>query len=453
MDRRNLTRVAIVSLTLVLALVTAWGFWERNTRAQLANAVEADYQREFYDLLGNVEQTEVLLAKAQAANSARQHILYLTEVYDRANNAQTSLAELPFTDINMSASRKFLAQTADYCYSLARKVASDRPISASEWDQLARFHEEVGNMAQDIHGMEAAMAQEGFRWSGTLMPAAGRPARAQGNELEGFRQLNERMERLPALVYDGPFSDARLETKPRGLTGSPITLKQAKDKAQQLLETAGQKDYQVTQSRTLTGAPIPAYSFVLDSETQPGVINLDVSRQGGHLIWMLNNRQVGAAKLSVSDALKKARDYLQSFGYPNMIPTSSYQDNHTLVASFAYNDQGVVCYPDLIKVRVALDNGQVIGVEATSFLMNHRPRQLPAPRLNLAEIAGRISPRLTPEKSRLALIPLPSGQEVLAYEVEASIAQDRFLVYINSQTGEEEQLLKIINLEGGQVTM
>ena len=31
----------------------------------------------------------------------------------------------------------------------------------------------------------------------------------------------------------------------------------------------------------------------------------------------------------------------------------------------------VIMYPDLIKVKVALDNGEVLGIETTGYLNNH----------------------------------------------------------------------------------
>jgi len=57
------------------------------------------------------------------------------------------------------------------------------------------------------------------------------------------------------------------------------------------------------------------------------------------------------------------------------------------------------------------------------------------------------------ERVRLALIPLDGGKEVLAYEVKAMLGSDAFLVYINALNGEEEQILKVVELPGGQLVM
>ena len=40
---------------------------------------------------------------------------------------------------------------------------------------------------------------------------------------------------------------------------------------------------------------------------------------------------------------------------------------------------GVTCYPDLIKVGISLESGALTGFEAAGYLMNHRERELPEP--------------------------------------------------------------------------
>lgn len=445
--------IALAALGIGVVLLIGWALSERSGRIAAANAVEADYQREFYDLLSNVEQTEVLLAKTLAANSARQHIFYLTEVWSHANAAQASMAKLPVTNVNLAASRKFLSQLGDYCYSLARKVASGRDISSHEWQQLTDFHTRTGEMARDLHATEARMMQTNFRWTAAMGGTVSRRVQAAGDPLQEFARINQRLEQLPALVYDGPFSDARLEVKPRGLTGSRISLEEAKKRAVAMVDVPGGNDYRVTRSATLDNAPIKTYSFTLDSPTHAGIINLDISQKGGHLVWLRNNRQVKEKRISPAEALEKARAYLARHGYRQMEPTSSMEQGNTLIATFAFADRGVIHYPDQVKAMVALDNGQVIGLEASSYLTNHRVRNLPRPRLNPAQVKDRLSPRLVAKETRLALIPLPSGQEALTYETRASIKQDQFLVYLNALTGEEEQILKIIKEPGGEVTM
>ena len=54
---------------------------------------------------------------------------------------------------------------------------------------------------------------------------------------------------------------------------------------------------------------------------------------------------------------------------------------------------------------------------------------------------------------RLAVIPTETLDEVLTWEVPASYGGDRFLVYINAQTGDEEQILRIVRTSEGETTL
>ncbi len=36
--------------------------------------------------------------------------------------------------------------------------------------------------------------------------------------------------------------------------------------------------------------------------------------------------------------------------------------------NYAYMQNNVIMYPDLIKLKVALDNGEILGIETTGYL-------------------------------------------------------------------------------------
>ena len=54
---------------------------------------------------------------------------------------------------------------------------------------------------------------------------------------------------------------------------------------------------------------------------------------------------------------------------------------------------------------------------------------------------------------RLALIPRSAGDEVLTWEVPARMGDARFLVYINALTGEEENILRLVETGEGAMTL
>jgi germination protein YpeB len=110
-------------------------------------------------------------------------------------------------------------------------------------------------------------------------------------------------------------------------------------------------------------------------------------------------------------------------------------------------------YPDLVKVTVALDNGGIIGTEATGYLMSHGQRELPEPKVSKEQAQSAINPSLTVSGGRLVLIPSGVTGEKLAYEFPAKLGGESYLIYIDALTGREENVLKLIETANGTLTM
>ena len=104
-------------------------------------------------------------------------------------------------------------------------------------------------------------------------------------------------------------------------------------------------------------------------------------------------------------------------------------------------------------MKVALDNGQIVGFEAASYFMSHHTRNWETPALDASTARKSIIALPSPDEGRLALIPTPSGGEVLCYEFRGEINGKTYLVYIDANTGEERDLLQVIDTPGGKFTM
>ena len=52
------------------------------------------------------------------------------------------------------------------------------------------------------------------------------------------------------------------------------------------------------------------------------------------------------------------------------------KEENVITVNYAYEQDGVIVYPDLIKVKMALDNGEVLGIETTGYLNSHTEREL-----------------------------------------------------------------------------
>ena len=125
-----------------------------------------------------------------------------------------------------------------------------------------------------------------------------------------------------------------------------------------------------------------------------------------------------------------------------------------VTVNFAYNDLDVCCYTDLIKVSVAMDDGEILGFDAKGFLVNHYDRDIPEADISQSRAKESVSPRLEIVSGRLALIPTDGLEEKLCYEFRCRAENGRnVLVYINAQTAEEEQILILVESKSGTLTV
>ena len=144
-----------------------------------------------------------------------------------------------------------------------------------------------------------------------------------------------------------------------------------------------------------------------------------------------------------------AREYLASIGIEGV--EASFLSDEGMVAGITYVSvqNGVRVYPESIRVRVCEEKGRVVGIDASGYLFNHTERSFSKPEVSENVALEAISRNLTPYEINLSLIAV-DGEEVLAYEIACYTETDTFLVYVNAASGEEIQMFRIREGEGGK---
>ena len=125
-----------------------------------------------------------------------------------------------------------------------------------------------------------------------------------------------------------------------------------------------------------------------------------------------------------------------------------------MTVNFAYTQGGVTCYPDLIKISIAADTGQLVGFDASSYTMNHTARAIPAPKIAEPQARKLIASDLTILSQGLAIIPTQGKNERFCYEYKCgSMDGKHYLLYINAATGVQEQILILLEDENGTLVL
>ena len=110
-------------------------------------------------------------------------------------------------------------------------------------------------------------------------------------------------------------------------------------------------------------------------------------------------------------------------------------------------------YPDLVKVKINMVTGTIVGYDATSYFTNHTDRSLSKGGLTVDDVKGKVPERFEIVSSRKVLSPLDYNREVVCIEIEALDNESTYYFYFNAQTGDVENVLKVIKTDNGNLLM
>ena len=442
---RHMLSVIIVFLAIIAVLV----IYIYKKQTEYRQASENAYNMAFYEVVDYVQNVEVFLAKSLITNSPESSAESLTNVWREANLALGYLTQLPISSHEIENTSKFLNQVSDYSYSLYRKNLNDQELTDDDMKNLKDLHQYSIELENTLNQLSLDINDGRISWG--ELADKGKAAFAQqvsNISQDSFDNLEQNFHEYSGLIYDGAFSEHITRKEKVGLTGENISEDKAKEIASSVFNNENIKE--ITSYGKSEG-DITAFNFGITFNDN-SVATVSISEKGGHVIYMNKNREVTAEVLSQEEADKKAKEYLEQKGFKNMKETYYLKQSGIVTINYAYVQDDVIMYPDLIKVKVALDDGEILGIETTGYLNSHTDRKLEKPQVTVEEAGESLNKDLKIESKQLAVIPTEWKTEVLCWEFEGNIDGLDFIVYVNAKTGKEEDILIITNTPNGTLT-
>lgn len=396
----------------------------RRTRAA-ENALRAVQENARQTALSCIDEVRWQLEKAQLSRDGQAYVRLLSQVAAGAGTVEQSLSLLPAEGEEGRAAVKFANQLGDYASSL---LAEGEKTGATE--AQTRVMQAMGDTLEKL--------------AGVLRGRAGAADGAGG-------ETNKASEKViyPTLIYDGPFSDGREEKASAYLAAQPeIDRERALDCARAFL---GAERVESLTAGTDTRGSIPCYGVTAQVDGEE--IQLAVTRRGGKVLWMFPEHAAYKSTLTVEKCRENALAFLESRGYPDMESLYFQVYNGLAVMNFAPRQGTVLLYPDQVKVQLRMDTGAVVGFEARGYLTNHGARPGLTPRLTAEEAAEKVSLRLeNVSAGRLCVIPRLTAER-LCYEFSGVYQGEKYLVYVDAESGEQAELLKVVETDRGLNTV
>lgn len=439
---------ALIIVTIILSIaVVALGILYGISLSSLNNfqtSLENVYQKNFYELVDEVNNAETKLNKVLASNSNTYRSKLLKEVSKNASEAQTRLNMLPYSINGLSDTISFVNQLSGYTETLAKNLDKGEKIDGKDQETLEKVYESVVNIKKSLNSMSKQM------WEGYNITSSSLKLDGDYNSLTSdMSAMNGEDIEYPTMIYDGPFSDSQVNKEVKGLNFSDVSMETAKNNLGKILTNISVDNLKFNGE---SSGYFQTYDFSYEDEN--GIYTFaQVTKKGGKLLTLSSQNIYKTKKLELANAEKIALDFAKKAGIESMKVVWSDVVGDDAFINLAPVIDGVIIYPDLVKVKVDLAKGDVLGFEASSYYMNHVNRKILPTRITESVAKAKIYSGLYVKDSRLALIPLEYGEEVLCYEFICSMNGNTYYVYINAVNGTEENILKVIQTDNGNLLM
>ena len=442
--KNNLKTVLIIVLFLLM-LIT--GYYAYTLREQYINSKLNTYNQAFSNVVNYVNNVENYLAKAMISKSPEYSAETLTQIWRDSNLAEVYLSQIPLSTEGLSKTSKFLNQISDYSYTLSKKSIAQEELADEDFTNLEMFHKYALELENTLNQLSNELNDGIVNWNN--VGSENKFAQAVSN-VDVFSNIDSNLNEYEGLIYDGAYSNHVEKANKKGLIGNDIDEETAKKKVEEFFGKDNIK--QIKNNGFIEKAQIPCYDFSVELKNNKGNANIEISKKGGHVIETFLDREVREEKISMEEANVNGKRFLESKGFNNMEETYFMREGNIVTVNYAYKQNGVIIYPDLIKVKIALDNSEILGIETSGYLNSHTERNLTQPKISIEQARNKINNKLEIKSEKMAIIPTEWKTEILCYEFQGIVGDKEFLVYINVETGKEEDILVILNTPGGTLT-
>ncbi|HHZ06653.1 MAG TPA: hypothetical protein GX401_07710 [Clostridiales bacterium] len=450
--RRGVVRAISFGVAIALVIVGA-GVSGFALVSRYKTTIEYTYQRSLSQLSDYFSTLQTTLTKGIYANTSSQQYGLASKLMVESEGAKNALSQLPLSDGEGEALQKYLAQVGDfssYMIGILSRNESLTKDNMSAMEELAKYADRVSPQIEEL----SARYGDGGENISKALDVRGNLDRGEQQTVDEmsfentFSGMNESFTDYPTLLYDGPFADQIQQKTPRLTKDSDgYSVENAKERVCEFLNISV-NEIEYTQARK---GNIPAYVFQGES------LFATVTIKGGYIGEMYNNKsQAGNHTMGFSEASQKARDFLKQRKIYNMTESYYVIADDVCTINYAYKDEktNTICYSDLIKVGISTKTGQVVSFNAEGYIMNHYDREFPEPALTQTKAQQSLSSRLTVNTAGVAMIPTGGSREVLCYEFTCTGENnDRVIVYVNCDTGLEEQIFILLQSDGGTLVM
>jgi len=437
--------ILIGVLTVGIVGVGIWGYQEHKEKNAILINAENNYQRAFHELTYNIDILHDKIGTTLAMSSRTSLSPTLAEVWRITSEANNSVGHLPLTLLPFNKTEEFLSNIGDFSYKTAVRDLEKEPLTDNEYKTLQSLYSQAGEIQNELRKVQHLTLKNNLRWMDVEMAIASGKEAADNTIIDGFKTVEKKVEGYSETDM-GPImtSMEKKESGYRNLPGKKITKNEAVNIAKKYTKVSPNAKTKVVENGK--GSDFGFYSVTIQDKNEE--INMDITKKGGYPIWLINSRDVKEQRISLNAASIKANQFLNERGFKDLELFESTQYDHIGLFNFVTKKNNVRIYPESVMVKVALDDGSIIGFSAEQYLgTNNKNRKIPSAKISEEEASKAINKNVNVMETRLAIINNEVNDEVLCYEFLGTLNNDTYRIYVNAQDGSEEYVEKLQSAE------
>lgn len=441
-------KVLNVAIFMTFGALIIFSLEMTNNFKRQKNLVQDEYNKSMYLAVSYINNVEVDLAKLLVTSTPKMSAVTLADIWKQANLAKECLEQIPVGQNSMANASKYLTQVSDFSYTLMKQNISDIKLTEEEYEKLKHIYEDSSKLSSKMSDIYDDLNAGRIKWD--ELEKIGNEKLPDNDISNSISEVGKTFQNYEGLIYDGAFSDHLLSSEPKFLSQKEISEDDAKKYIEEVILN-GEKIDKI-EFKGESNGKIELYNFdvTLDSKQKR---TISITKNDCKLYLMIGDKKVKEQNISVEEAKKRGMEFLNKLGIDNMTETYYQKTENMIVINYAATQDGVILYPDLIKVKISLDDGKVYGVEAAGYIFNHTTRNNLKPSISKEKAKSILNSSIEIISSDMALIPTESNSEILTYEFKGKIDNREFLIYINADNAREEKVLLVIDNKNGVLTM
>lgn len=443
---------AMLILLALLALSLVFSFTQYRDKLETRRLLASSYMAGLNKASAHTANTSQMYDIVRLSRKPEQAAPIFAQIWNESSAAHETVSGLSYTNGTIASALSYLAKSKEVSYRLMEKTIAGKELTNEEWkeveemraygqslsDQLSYTLSDINILERDIKDTLIArgnLFDDGGINKTSLLTSAGSLFGTMADPPITFAEIYEKQSVNRNLKF---IANAK-----------EITWEEGKKAVEKLLPgyEIERIDFVFETDITAENAlPVYSYDVVLKGDNAPK-ISMDITQMGGYPVWMLNYTDIPAGDnfISMDKAIELSGKFLLRNNYQNMKAIDWENSGDYATIFFAPYTENTFYYTDIIRIKISLVNGAVIGFEASQYIDMHYDRAQREPKLLEAAAKELVSQQLDIKNVYMAVIPSSeeTSGEVFCYEFRGTFNEADYSVFINADTGKQEKIAKI----------